>query len=295
MKWDDLRFFLEVARTGNLTGAARRLTVEHSTVSRRMQSMEADAGTPLFIRGPSGFKLTEAGQKLLPRAVAMEQAFAGIERSLSNNQREVSGLIRIGSSEAYGTAILPEHLTQLTYAHPQLNVQLLALPKIFQLPRNEVDIVISIDRPERGPYLTVKLADYVLRLYASEEYLARASRISSLDDLQSHRFVSYVDDFAIAKDLPAAQPLLGPGYIPIKSTSILAQRSAAVAGAGIAILPSYLVTQDVPLQAVLGETVRFQRTYWMAMPLELKGSKRVRLVWQFLRQAALAERVRLAE
>ncbi|RZF59244.1 LysR family transcriptional regulator [Sphingomonas populi] len=295
MKWDDLRFFLEVARTGKMTGAARRLTVEHSTVSRRMQSMEADAGTPLFTRGPSGFKLTEAGEKLLPRAVAMEQAFAGIERSLSNNQREVSGLIRIGSSEAYGAVILPQHLTQLTYEHPQLNVQLLALPKIFQLPRNEVDIVISIDRPERGPYLTVKLADYVLRLYASEDYLARTSTISSLDDLQSHRFVSYVDDFAIAKSLPAAQPLLGPGYIPIKSTSILSQRSAAVAGAGLAILPSYLVTQDVPLQAVLSETVRFHRTYWMAMPLELKGSKRVRLVWQFLRQAALAERGRLAE
>ena len=295
MNWDDLRFFLEVARTGKLTGAARRLAVEHTTVSRRIQSMEADAGTPLFTRGPAGFKLTEAGEQLLPRAVAMEQAFAGIDRSLPNSQREVSGLIRIGSSEAYGTAILPQQLTELTYRYPQLNVQLLALPKIFQLPRNEVDIVISIDRPERGPYLTAKLTDYVLRLYASSDYLARAPGIASRDDLQSHRFVSYVDDFAIAKDLPSAQPLLGPGYIPLKSTSILAQRSAAVAGAGIAILPSYLVTPEVPLQPILGEEVRFHRTYWMAMPLELKDSRRVRAVWQFLRQAALAERGRLAE
>src|SRR3546814_14538721 len=93
----------------SLTAAARRLSVEHTTVSRRVQACEASAGAPLFTRSASGYALTEAGRKLLPRAEAMEQAFAGIERSLAGESREPSGLVRIGCSEAYGTTILPRH------------------------------------------------------------------------------------------------------------------------------------------------------------------------------------------
>src|SRR3546814_18584060 len=95
---------------------------------------------------------------------------------------------------------------------------------VIQLPRNESDIVITIDRPERGPYVSVKLADYVLRLYASKSYLANTASITTKEHLKGHRFISYVEDFTIAKDLPAAQPLLAPDYVPLKSTSILAQR-----------------------------------------------------------------------
>src|SRR3546814_1624588 len=102
---------------------------------------------------------------------------------------------------------------------------------VIQLPRNESDIVITIDRPERGPYVSVKLADYVLRLYASKSYLANTASITTKEHLKGHRFISYVEDFTIAKDLPAAQPLLAPAYVPLKSTSILAQRTAAIAGA----------------------------------------------------------------
>lgn len=290
VNWDDLRYFLELARTGKLTAAARRLSVEHTTVSRRVQACEASAGAPLFTRSASGYALTEAGRKLLPRAEAMEQAFAGIERSLAGESREPSGLVRIGCSEAYGTTILPRHLVDLASTYPNLSVDLLALPRVIQLPRNEADIVITIDRPERGPYVSVKLADYVLRLYASKSYLANTASITTKEHLKGHRFISYVEDFTIAKDLPAAQPLLAPDYVPLKSTSILAQRTAAIAGAGIAILPTYLITRDMGLEVILDGEVRFERTYWMAMPLELKGYRRIRLVWEFLRKAALRER-----
>src|SRR3546814_954181 len=102
---------------------------------------------------------------------------------------------------------------------------LLGLPRVIERPRNEADIVITMDRPERGPYVSVKLADYVLRLYASKSYLANTASITTKEHLKGHRFISYVEDFTIAKDLPAAQPLLAPDYVPLKSTSILAQRS----------------------------------------------------------------------
>src|SRR3546814_2570131 len=120
----------------SLTAAARRLSVEHTTVSRRVQACEASAGAPLFTRSASGYALTEAGRKLLPRAEAMEQAFAGIERSLAGESREPSGLVRIGCSEAYGTTILPRHLVDLASTYPNLSVDLLALPRVIKLPRD---------------------------------------------------------------------------------------------------------------------------------------------------------------
>src|SRR3546814_6591011 len=129
--------------------------------------------------------------------------------------REPSGLVRIGCIEAYGTTILPRHLVDLASTYPNLSVDLLALPRVIQLPRNEADIVITIDRPERGPYVSVKLADYVLRLYASKSYLANTASITTKEHLKGHRFISYVEDFTIAKDLPAAQPLLAPDYVPL--------------------------------------------------------------------------------
>src|SRR3546814_7907972 len=121
-------------------------------------------------------------------------------------------------------------LVDLASTYPNLSVDLLALPRVSQLPRNEADIVITIDRPERCPYVSVKLADYVLRLYASKSYLANTASITTKEHLKGHRFISYVEDFTIAKDLPAAQPLLAPDYVPLKSTSILAQRTARSRG-----------------------------------------------------------------
>src|SRR3546814_16684781 len=122
---------------------------------------------------------------------------------------------------------------------------------VIQLPRNESDIVITIDRPERGPYVSVKLADYVLRLYASKSYLANTASITTKEHLKGHRFIRYVEDFTIAKDLHAAQPLLAPAHVPLQRTSILAPRTASFAGAGIAHLPTYLLTRDMGLPVLL--------------------------------------------
>src|SRR3546814_14302161 len=123
----------------SLTAAARRLSVEHTTVSRRVQACEASAGAPLFTRSASGYALTEAGRKLLPRAEAMEQAFAGIERSLAGESRDPSGLVRRGCSEAYGTTILPRHLLCTASPFPIFSLNLLPLPRLFLSSSNKTE------------------------------------------------------------------------------------------------------------------------------------------------------------
>lgn len=287
MDWDQLRFFLELARAGRLVIAARRLEVDHTTVSRKIQALEKKIGMALFLREPDGYKLTEAGRNLLPQVEAMESAYVGIAQSLTpGSDQQLSGLVRIGATEGYGSAILASQLTRLSQRHPDLKVELLAVPRALQLSRNEADIVITLERPERGPFIITRLTDYSLRLYASHDYLAQHAPIHQREQLKGHSFVSYVDDLLYSKELLFLDEVVKPARTPLRSTSILAQQQMVAAGAGLAILPAFAADQNRALVAVLPDTIRFTRTFWMLMPIELKDIARMRTTWNFLREQA---------
>src|SRR5690554_6164657 len=110
MDWDNLKFFLELSRAGKLTAAARRIGVDHTTVSRRIQALEKSLGMTLFIREQTGYSLTEAGRRLLPEVEQMESASVRIEQSLPEADEQLSGLVRIGATEGYGTIMLGREL-----------------------------------------------------------------------------------------------------------------------------------------------------------------------------------------
>ena len=287
MDWDQLRFFLELARAGRLVIAARRLEVDHTTVSRKVQALEKKLGVTLFLREPDGYKLSEAGRELLPQVEAMESAFVGISQSLpSGGSQQLSGQVRVGATEGYSTVILAPQLTRLSQRHPNLKIELLAMPRALQLSRNEADIVITLERPERGPFIITRLTDYTLRLYASHSYLAQHSPIHSREQLKGHNFVSYVDDFLYSKELLFLDEVVKPAHTSLRSTSILAQQHAVAAGAGLSILPAFAADPNPALVPVLPDTIRFTRTFWMLMPIELKDIARMRTTWNFLREQA---------
>jgi len=286
MDWDNLRFFLELSRAGKLTVAARRLGVDHTTVARRVQALEKALGQPLFIRGGSGYSPTEVGRRLLAQVEAMESAYLAIERDDADSADNLSGLVRIGATEGYGIELLAGQLATLSRRYPHLGVDLLAVPRMVHLARHEADIVITLDRPERGPYIITRLTDYVLRLYASADYLAGHPPIRGRDDLRQHCFVSYIEDLLYSKELHYLDEIGRPRQIALRSTSILAQQRAAAAGAGIAILPSFAARRDPALVELLADEVEFTRTFWMLMPVESKDLARMRVTWDFLRETA---------
>src|SRR5690554_2463837 len=293
MDWDNLRFFLELSRAGRLTAAARRLGVDHTTVSRRLQALEKSLGVALFIRDTNGYTLTEAGRSLLPQVELMEGASVRIEQALPSPGDSLSGQVRIGATEGYGTMLVAGQLSELSQRHPDLNLDLLALPRAVRLSRHEADIVITLERPERGPFIITKLSDYVLRLYAGKDYLEAHGPINSRSDLEKHRFVSYVDDLVFSKDLLFLDEIAGSGAVGVRSTSVLAQQEAIAAGAGLGILPAFTADQDPRLSLIMPTQIRFIRTFWMLMPIELKDIARMRVTWDFLREQAERERGRL--
>lgn len=286
MDWDNLRYFLELSRTRKLTAAARRLEVDHTTVSRRIQALEKSLGAQLFTRETSGYSLTEAGRSLLPQAEAMESACSAIEREREEQTEMLSGHVRIGVTEGYGSVMLAPQLAEFTQRYPHLGIDLLAVPRTMHLSRREADIVITLDRPERGPFIITRLTDYVLRLYASPIYLQAHAPITSRETLRSHRFVSYIDDLLYSKELFYLDEIGKPLQVSLRSTSILAQQQAAAAGAGIAILPAFAAEADPRLQPILSDSIEFTRTFWMLMPIELKDIARMKATWTYLREMA---------
>ena len=293
MDWDNLRYFLELARTGTLAAAARRLGVEHTTVARRIQALEKQTGIALFAREAGGHRLTEAGRHLLPGVEAMEAAVLGVERSAPVQGGGPSGLVRVGTTEGLGTLILAPQLARLTQCHPHLSIDLLALPRLLHLSRREADIVISLERPRRGSVIVTKLADYTLHLYGQREYLARRPLVATREDLRHHAFVSYVDDLLFTKELQFLDQLYPPERFALRSTSITAQYEAVRAGAGLAVLPAFLADSDPVLVRVLPHEARFTRTFWMSMPAEAKHMARMQAVWSLLKEIGQVEGPRL--
>jgi DNA-binding transcriptional LysR family regulator len=267
--------------------------VEHTTVSRRIQALEKQMGAALFAREAGGHRLSEAGRQLLPAVEAMESAVLGVERAVPAPGGGPSGLVRVGATEGFGTLILAPHLARLTHKHPQLSIDLLALPRMLHLSRREADIVISLERPTRGSVIVTKLADYVLHLYGQREYLARRPLVAQREDLRHHAFISYVDDLLFTKELQFLDQLYPPERFAFRSTSITAQYEAARAGAGLAVLPAFLADRDPVLARVLPQEARFTRTFWMSMPAEAKHLARMQAVWGFLKETVQREQALL--
>ena len=296
MDWDHLRFFAALVQAGSLAGAARLLQVEHTTVARRLRALEKVMGQALFVRHAGAFKLTQAGQQLLPAVQTMEKAVRGVEQAAlpeGVDDDHPAGLVRVGATEGLGTVLLANQLARLTLRYPQLSVDLLALPRLLHLSRREADIVISLERPKRGSVIVTKLADYHLYLYGERQYLARLPLVRSSEDLRHHGFVHYVDDLLFSKELQLLDQVFKPERFVFRSTSIVAQYEAGRCGVGLAVLPAFMADRDPTLQRVLPEQARFTRTFWMSMPQEAKAVPRIQAVWRVLKDVVREQQGRL--
>ena len=284
MNWDHLRFFLALAKDHRLVVAARSLQVNHTTIARRISALEQEMGVQLFTRSNSGYELTEAGLQLQDIAKQVEKQIGNIRNQVNQVNQEITGVVRIGTTEGFGTVVIAPILNALGKQYPKLIIDLLALPRMVNLSRREADIVITLQRPTRGPYLVTKLQDYSLHLYASPEYLASNPPIHARSDLDKQTFISYIDDLLFSKELSYLEDICRPQRIAFRSTSIQAQLQAALSGLGIAILPSFMAEPVAGLVPVLKEEIEIIRSFWMIMPNEYRKIDRMNLVWDHIKK-----------
>ncbi|WP_321866555.1 LysR family transcriptional regulator [Paraburkholderia tropica] len=287
LNWDDLRYFLEVARTQRASGAAKRLGVDHTTVARRVRELEAALGTVLFDKSRAGgFVLTAEGQRLLAYADAVETTVQSASEQFALGAQSLSGHVRVGSTEGFGCFFLAPQLARFTGQHPDMSIDLLPVPHFVSLSKREADLAIMLERPERGQYVYTKLSDYCLRLYGTPDYLARHAPIRSAADLRHHAFISYVADLAFSHELLYLERAAPNVKANLCSTSVIAQYHAAVQGSALAILPCFMAEPDPRLVSILPDEIVVTRRFWLCSREELRKLRRITSLWDYLRAAA---------
>jgi DNA-binding transcriptional LysR family regulator len=279
MDWDNLRVFLAVARSGQLLGAAKALGLNHATVGRRMDALEDAIGSKLFERRTNGSTLTAAGESLLTRAERIESELLQVGSEISGSETSVSGTVRIGAPDGFGTYHLARVLGALANQHANLKIQLVPLPRTFSLSRREADIVVTIDRPQLGRAIIRKLTDYSLSVYATRDYLARTGDIQSTDDLKDRLFVTYVEDIAYSSALDYTAGLGKLMLRHYECGSLIAQMEAVRASQGVGILHDYAAAQYPELVRILHDT-NYLRTYWLTTHPDTHATARVATVYQ---------------
>jgi DNA-binding transcriptional LysR family regulator len=294
LNWNDLRYFLEVARTQRASGAAKRLGVDYTTVARRVRALEDALGTLLFDKSRStGFTLTDDGQRLLAFVDAMETTVQSATEQLGNAGHALSGHVRVGSTEGFGCFFLAPQLARFQDTHPHISIDLLPVPHFVSLSKREADIAVTLERPEHGQYIYTKLCDYRLRLYATPGYLAHHEPIRSMRDLSRHHFASYIDDLAFSPELLYLERAIPGAVSRWRSTSVIAQYHAALQGRTLAILPCFMAAPEARLAPVLADEIQVTRAFYLSCREDLRKLKRITAVWDFLRSVAEINRALL--
>ncbi|KQX34329.1 hypothetical protein ASD04_16970 [Devosia sp. Root436] len=280
--WNDMRYFLEVARLGTLSAAARTLATDHATVARRILALEKALSQTLFHRSPLGYMLTPNGEALLPVAEQMEARASEAVSRMGRPELGLSGTVRLVTPEGFGNHFLAHHLGAFAAAYPRLQLELVTIQQILSLSQREGDIAVTLSPPRTGRFAVGKLADYYLRLYAGAGYTERAETIARRKDLSAHDFIGYVDELIFTKELDYLGEVLPGLRARLQCSSLFAQTVATRAGLGLCVLPTYLAGPDDDLQVVLAGEVLLKRSYWVSAHEEMSNMPRIKAVWGFL-------------
>ncbi|MGY6635407.1 MAG: LysR family transcriptional regulator [Alkalilacustris sp.] len=262
--WDDLRVFLALARGESLGRAGRALRCDPATVGRRIARLEEALGTRLFVRSAQGYTLTEDGLRLRPAAERTEEAVAEGLEALAGGQGAggITGTVRIGAPDGCANYLLPQVLAAICDTNPGLEVQLVALPRVFNLSRREADMAIAVSRPDAGRLSVQKITDYRLHLAASRAYLAAHPPIRRRADLKAHRLVGYIPDMIFDRELDYLAEI-GAGAVPLASNAVPVQLSWLRQGAGVGIVHAFALPAAPELAQVLPGDVTLTRSFWL--------------------------------
>jgi DNA-binding transcriptional LysR family regulator len=260
MDWDDLRIFLAVARSESLSAAGKRLKIDPATVGRRIARLESTTNARLFAKSPQGYALSEEGTRLLPHAEAAEAALDRAGEALSGPEG-LTGQIRIGAPDGCANYLLPQVLARIGDANPGLDIQIVALPRVFNLSKREADMAIAVSRPEAGRLTVQKLTDYHLHLAASRSYLA-ARPIATTEDLRQHRLVGYIPDMIFDKELDYLAEI-GAGPATLTSNSVSVQLNWLRHGAGVGVVHDFALPAAPELVRVIPDKIHLTRAFWL--------------------------------
>lgn len=287
--WNDLPFFLELARQGRLGPAGRRLKVDHSTVGRRVAELERSLNVKLFDRSADGFVLTEDGHRILVYAESMENLAASIAEK-AGRKAVPAGAVRLATMEGIGSFYIAPRLGEFRKQYSSITVELVTSAQLLNLTKREADVSLSFVCPGGSRLIVRKIGRFDLKLYGAATYFERHGEPQTVKDLEKHFFVDYIDDMVQISAVRWLHDLIGNPQVVFRSTSMMAQQNAAAAGVGLAVLPSFTAAQEPRLRAVLIGKTSIKRDLWLAVHEDLRQMARVRALTEFLTEQVRHDR-----
>jgi DNA-binding transcriptional LysR family regulator len=287
MDWDKLRIFHAAAEAGSFTHAGEQLHMSQSAVSRQISSLEAELKVTLFHRHARGLVLTEQGE-LLNRTVA--EVFAKLQTAetlLSDSTSKPSGELRVTAPIGFGTVWLTQRLREFSDLYPEIRIELILNDEQVDIGMREADVAIWTREPDQADLIRRPLFEARVRAFASAQYIRKYGVPKSLGDLDQHRVIAYSGQ--------PAQHLAAMTWIEtagrdgrdrrqpvLRVNSVVAIKYAVRAGIGIGMIPDYMIDDVSDIVPVLAEFEQPTLQMVYAYPEELKSSKKVQLLRDFL-------------
>jgi DNA-binding transcriptional LysR family regulator len=283
--WDNLRTFLAVARSGRISAAARRLRVDHTTISRRIAALEEEIGVPLFYRTTTGYLLTPHGQNAVAQAETMEGAALALAARAREGTDAIDGRVRVAMGPEFGSHWVAAHLVSFRRKYPHLELQILVGTRQRNLLRGEAELAVQSPRPRGRDLVAVRLARVSLGLYASKS-LARDSRwrITNGETLRDVPLLTYTSGLQMLQEAKWFQSVLASANVALETNSTHTLLAAALAGAGVAVLPRFVAQSHDDLAAISDDVAAHD--IWLITHPEFRRDPKVRAAADFLKQIA---------
>ena len=288
LDWALLRSFLAVAEHGSLSAAARELELTQPTLGRHLDALEQALRIKLFARSARGLSPTDAALDLVPHAKAMAATAAALERAASGEAEDERGTVRLTASDVIGAEVLPTIIARFRGAHPAIAIELVLSNLNDDLLRREADIAVRMVRPVQQQLVARKIGEVPALLYAHRRYVKRRGVPKSLDELPGHDIIGYDTQATVLKMLGAAGVSATRDVFSVRTDNDLAQLALLRAGAGIGGMQKQLAARERDLVPVLHGVIKLPLEMWLVMHEDLRTSRRVRLLFDFLAQELTA-------
>ncbi|UZH01535.1 LysR family transcriptional regulator [Pantoea anthophila] len=290
MNWDDVRFFLALARQKTLRGASKSLNVDQATVGRRIAAFESALGSRLFIRTPRAFTLSEFGDQVMTEATAMESAMQAMSRKAACGDNTLAGNVRIASTDTLATVFVMPAIQRLREQYPDITVTLLTGIGFSDISYRGADIAIRGARPDSEELIVKRLATIEMGLYASQRYLDRFGDPNHEHGLSGHQLVMFPADKVPRHRQNLCGFTVNSQQVVLECNTQLLMQSAIKRGMGIGLLSTFLANSDPELIPVLPEK-RDPVDIWLVLHPDLQKVARIRAVITAL-EHCFAEEIR---
>ena len=287
LDWDKLRVFHAAAEAGSFTHAAETLRLSQSAISRQVSALEHDVGVPLFHRHARGLVLTEQGEILFRTAHDVLMKLETVKNRLTETKDRPSGPLRVTTTVGLGAGWLTERVPEFLELYPDIQLQLILANEELDLTMRHADCAIRMRQPQQPDLIQRRIFTVHFHIFAAASYIEKHGKPASLADLDNHRIVSFGEP--VPSQISDVNWLETAGRSDGSKRSavllindILSMKRAVQRGAGIAILPDYLVDKDSGLVQILPETEVPSFDTYFCYPDAMKNQVKLQVFRDFL-------------